>query len=453
MMQLPVLLETPITPSSEERRRSVVADVLGERSFESINWKRLMQDGVLVRLHVRRCRFATQLTLEDMGVRVEDDAVRQKLSRWLVLGEKRLLPETYMKALARIESSARYVLKERAFRTELGSFVPSTAYITWKEITQSLKDQYFRLRDEILSRHRELVRQVLAEYEVIASDTYERLRGSHPEYLTETREQFVASYCDRIASQIPTPERIRDTFDFNYILVDGLSQLGVSLPEALPQNRNENLSSDSITTLRPEMDERERQRALLENDLRAHAQERVNTALDSFLSSVVGQLRTLIYDASCDVLATLQRRSDESFAPQSVKQLTHLLTQVRALNFYGDIEIERMMDQITAIVEQTPEERRHSLGDIGQTLRSIATVTRSTLMDLDADPRSARELAIADFPSPSAVRQARAELGLELDLTQFTSQQSERRSGRAEQEQNSLWHITLAEPQRVPRPV
>ncbi len=441
-----------------ERRRQVIASLLGQPSFEFIEWRKLIQDGVLVRLHVRRCRFSVRLTLDDIGVRVENDDVREKLAKWLVLGEKRLLPEAYMKSLARIESGARYALKERAFRTELGAFVPSTAYIAWRETTQSLRTQYFALRDEIIANHRTLVRQVLSEYEVIAADTYQRLHGTHPELITESQEQFVATYCNRIASQIPTPERIRETFDFKYILVDGLSQLGTTPTEnATEFNQTESSEVVSVDAVRSQIQQREWQRSVLENDLRTHAQERVNVALDSFLSSIVGQLRSLTYDAACDVLSTLQRRSGESLSPRSIMQLNNLLTQVRSLNFYGDTDMERIMAQVQQIVEQSPTERQTSLADIQRTLRAVATVTRAELLDLEEEPRVARSIAIPDFPTDSSVRQARAELGLDLDELQFSTLSQVRTDVRAERAEvaitgmESLWNFVEREPQREAR--
>ncbi|BCL79561.1 hypothetical protein ccbrp13_20260 [Ktedonobacteria bacterium brp13] len=444
------------------RRRQTIASLFGEHSFECIDWRQLIQDGVLVRLHIRRCRFSTRLVLEDIGVRVEDDMVREKLSTWLILGEKRLLPVAYMKSLSRIESSARYALKERSFRTELGSFVPSSAYIAWRDMTLSLKVQYEALRDDILANHRLLTRQVLAEYEVIAGDTYQRLCGTHPELVTETREHFVTNYCNRIISQVPSPDRIRDTFDFKYLLVDGLSQLGTTQAEPPSQQSSVNAHegrSTPVEVARLQVQSREWQRSVLEQDLRMHAQERVNTALDSFLASVVSQLRSLTYDVACDVLSTLQRRGGESVAHQSVRQLGNLLTQVRELNFYGDTEMERMMDQIQQIVEQSPEERQRSIADIGRTLRAIATVTRSTLLDLEEEPRVAREIAIPDLPTEASVRQARAELGLDLDATQFLNLAQVRADVRGERAEvgtygmQSLWSYMESEAQRAPRTV
>ncbi|GCE15073.1 hypothetical protein [Tengunoibacter tsumagoiensis] len=441
-------------------RRQIIATLFGASSFEGINWQRLIQDGVVVRLHIRRCRFSTRLVLEDIGVHVDDDAVKEKLSEWLVLGEKRLLPVEYMKALSRIESSARHALKERSFRTELGAFVPSSAYVGWRDTTEGLKAQYEALRDDIIANHRALSQQVLTQYEVIAANTYQRLRGTHPELMTESQEHFVTNYCNRISAQIPSPDRIRDTFDFNYLLVNGLSELGATPLEAANAQDSSTTQAEPMVTVdvaRPQVPQREWQRSVLDHDLRIHAQERISTALDSFLSSVVSHLRNLTYDVTCDVLSTLQRRSGERFAHQSVRQLTNLLTQMRELNFYGDTEIERMMDQIQQIVEQSPEERQQSIVDIQRTLRAIATVTRSTLLDLDEEPRVAREIAIPDLPTEASVRQARAELGLDLNTMQLATLSQIRADARAERAEasgngmQSLWSYMQNEEHRGAR--
>ncbi len=433
---IPLLSTTQIESTTRIHRRQTIATLLGEPSYELIDWRRLLADGVLIQLHIRRCRFSTRLTLEDIGVKVDDDSVREKLSKWLVLGEKRLLPVVYMKALGRIESSARYALKERSFRTELGAFVPSSAYIGWRESTEELKKRYLALRDDIIANHRALTRQVLTEYEVIAADTYQRLRSTHPAVLTESQEQFVITYSNRITSQIPSPQRIRDTFDFTYLLIDSLSQLG-------PQQEGQQNTQVQIDQARTQVQQREWQRQVLDQDLRLHATERVHAALDSFLSQIVGQLRSLTYTVACDVLGTLQRRGEGGIAHQSVRQLSNLLTQVRELNFYGDSEMERMMQQVQAIVEQSTEERQHHSDDIARTLRAIATVTRTTLLDLEKEPKSARAIAISDQPTEASVRQARAELGLDLDAAQFThlsSMRSEVRVERAEaSSMQTLW--------------
>lgn len=79
------MLPTTQTHTTGERRRQVIARLLGANTFETIKWRQLLQDGVLVRLRICRCRFSTRLLLEDMGIQIADETVREKLSTWLVL--------------------------------------------------------------------------------------------------------------------------------------------------------------------------------------------------------------------------------------------------------------------------------------------------------------------------------------------------------------------------------
>jgi hypothetical protein len=437
--------------AQETRRQQTVARLLGAESFARIPWQQLMQEGALVQLHIGRCRFSTRLLLEDMGIHIDDETVREKLARWLILGEKRLLPAAYMKALARIESSARYALKEHAFQTELGHFVPVTAYVAWRTKIEALREEYLALRDDIIANHRELVRQVVTEYEAIATDTYQRLRSTHPELVRESQQEFVASYCNRIASQIPSVERIRESFTFRSFRVDSAQQLGRLVGEADTQgavSQPEGSEAEQLVTTRLQQEQYARARAILEQDVRHDAQARVNAMLDSFLTAIVGQLRTLTYDAATDVLATLQRRGGESFSPRSKVQLDNLLSRIRSLNFFADPEIEQMMARIQEIVELSPAERQRSLGDIERTLRAIATTTRATLLDLDEETRAPRtDLGIAAYPTAQLVAAARAELRLPpLDLEHMTSLPADTRagSGRAELADlgnGSLWQF------------
>ncbi len=419
-------LATPHLPSTQgTRRQHTVARLLGAQSFATIPWQQLLRDGVLVQLHVGHCGFTTRLQLADLGIHIEDPQVREKLARWTTLGEKRLLPEAQFKAVNQAAGAARYLLKEHAFRTELGYFVPLMAYETWRTQTEALRARYLELRDELIAQHRNLVRQVLAEYEVIAADTYRRLRATHPDLVQESQQQFVATYCNRIAAQIPSPEKIRDSFTFRFFRVPGAQQLGAlstQAQEAAEQAR----STESA--------EWARARAILEQDMRQDAQQRVTALLDDFLTSIVAQLRVLIYDAATDVLATLKRRGSERFAARSTLQLTNLLTQVRTLNFFGDMEIDQMMNRVQAIVDQSPAERQRSMGEIERTLRAIATTTRATLLDLEVGTRAPQaSLGIAAFPTEQLVNAARAELRLpSVDLRQVAALAPDTRSSRAE---------------------
>lgn len=403
---------TRVTPAAGKEQ--VIASLLGSPSFEEIDWRALMKRGVLVRLRIRRCRFTAKLELADLGVSVKEPRVRQALARTLVLGEKRLLPQAYMTMLERIESRARRLLQKYSFTTELGSFLPVSAYATWKVEITACSQQYFQLRDEIIEKHASLKEQVLAEYAILAADTYQRVREASPDVISESQQEFVAAYCLRIESLIPDPERIRATFDFTFTLKDGIKEL-----DDAPEGQLSSAASVSPEQLRVQAGNLEFQQAAMVRDLLQQEEQQKRTMIDSFLSAIVAQLRSLIYDVATDVLATLQKQKEGKFSPRSVTQLKNLVKQVGLLNFYGDEEIERLLAQLQRVIDLSPGARQRSNADIQQRMRAIAIKCRSTLLDLQEEPRSAREFAIPDFPSVASVREARAQLGLDLQSEEF----------------------------------
>ncbi|GHO50860.1 hypothetical protein [Ktedonospora formicarum] len=402
------------TVDGPSRKQEIVSHLLGK--YRAVD--ELRSSIVRVRLHIRRCRFVTRFELEDLGVTVEDHDVRQALQKLLVFGEKRLLPERYIKKLNQIESGARSSLKERAFRTELGAFVPYPNYMVCKAEMEQFRQAYFALRDEIVRNYQPIKRELLEKYDVIARDAYHRIQSTRPGLLQEPLEAFVANYCNRISAQMPTPERIQSTFAFTFLPFDEFLQFRVASDAGQEHATLE--SGTFVDETRRQAREQEWQREAIARDLRLQAEERLSV-LDSLCTSLVSQLRSQTYNAVCDVLATLQRRASESFAPQSVTQLKHLIERIRGLNFYDDDDIGRMMMQLQAIVELSPEARKRSLSEIQAKLRAIATSCRATLLDLDEEPRSARELGLPDFPTETSVRQARATLGLDMDPALFAT--------------------------------
>jgi hypothetical protein len=157
----------------------------------------------------------------------------------------------------------------------------------------------------------------------------------------------------------------------------------------------------------------------MQRDLLQQAQEKKKSAVDAFLATIVVQLRSLTYDAMTDVLASMERRDDGKVPPRSIAQLKNLVAQISQLNFYGDQDLERAMTQIQAIIDQEPAKRQRNLSGIREKVCAIATFTRAALLDLEQEPRSARMLDVPDAPTEIHVREARKELGLDLDDTTF----------------------------------
>jgi hypothetical protein len=420
--------------TSPTRREQTITSILGQRA----DWRMLAQDGVMVRVVIGRCGFTAKLELGDIGVTIADERVRKAIARTVVLGEKRLLPESYMTDLARIESQARRLLAKNSFYIKasgfvLGYFLPVTAYTAWKEETEECKKRYFSLRDKIIAKHEELVEQVLSDYRTVAADTYRRIKEVRPDAVVYSEEEFVASYCERIISLIPDKTRIEETFKFDVELMDALK----SLEGLAEEQEGEQGLAVGATQIRNQAQAREWQRQQMQRDVLSQAQAKKKTVIDSFLASIVTQLRSLTYDAVTDVLASIERRGDGKFPPRSLRQLKNLVEQIGQLNFYGDQDIERFMAQIKSILNQQPARRNRSLSEIRAKLRDIALVSRATLLELEVNPRTAREMEIPDMLAEGDVREARQELGLDLDDLSFLKQTQMR--GERLAEDLSLW--------------
>lgn len=426
------------TAITTNRREQAITSILGQRA----DWRLLAQDGVMVRVVIGRCGFTAKLELGDIGVTVADERVRKALARTVVLGEKRLLPEAYMTNLARIESQARRLLAKNSFYIKasgfcLGYFLPVTAYAAWKAETEACKQRYFSMRDEIIAKHAELVEQVLLDYRTVASDTYKRITEVRPDAVQYSEGEFVTAYCERIISLIPDRQRIEETFKFDVELINALKSL-----EDMAEEQSDSQGEMGPAQVRDQMQALEWQRQQMQRDMLSQAQAKKSTVIDTFLTTIVTQLRSLTYDAVTDVLASLERRGDGKFPPRSLTQLKNLVEQIAQLNFYGDPDIERFMAQIQGILNQSPMYRNRSLVEIRAKLRDIALVARATLLELEVTPRTAREIDVPDMPTAGSVRGARRELGLDIDKLTFFDQQTPTRGERMTAEELPLWDLT-----------
>ena len=248
-------------------------------------------------------------------------------------------------------------------------------------------------------------------------DTYKRLKREQLSFVRTTSEdQFASDYCNQVAALIPSTDRVNDSFRIQWRLTRPMQQIEILDKEMERGDEVREMNQETIARLRAQAEQADWNTTSLSQDLRRQAQQEKKAIIDSFLSALVGQMRSLIYDATTDVLATIQQRGDGTFSPRSVVQLKNLIAQVKQLDFYGDQEVETLLSKVQAVVDLDPATRKRSLSDITQQLRAIATVTRATLLDLQEEPRSGRNVAIAEYPTEASVRKARLDLGLDTAI-------------------------------------
>jgi hypothetical protein len=125
--------------------------------------------------------------------------------------------------------------------------------------------------------------------------------------------------------------------------------------------------------------------ARMNDEVVAEARRKKQQLIDTFLKDVVVQLRTTIYEATTEVLKTMQKNQGK-LHPRSVVQLKNLIEQIGSLNFFGDEESTRMIARVRETFERRPEARNAE--DIRSALQDVAIVTRASLIDLGETPRA-----------------------------------------------------------------
>lgn len=404
---------------------------------KSADWLRLMQEGIIVRLHVRRWRAKARLELADLGLPHEVGALAGGL---LELGEKRLLSAELLRELDSLESAGRKALEKCGYQTYWGTLVPAGNFAAWQALNQDYADRYLALGRRIADEFAELRTALLAEYATAGALAYQRMTRLAPEQMSAAERWdeafFVAEFTGRIERLIPDQEYVAASFEwapeFTYIPLPALLAADQAAAERVRAERRlaeaaEELAHDKLQADRRIDAERERlahdtvwatakledgalkarQAALVAMNAEVVAQARAQreALVGGFLRDVVSQLRGMVYDAATDVLASLERHGG-ALHPKSAAQIKNLFDRVASLNFYGDAEVTAVAETLRAAVAgQDTAALRAKLAD-------VATVMRSSLLALGDTPRSAARLGIADVAPDAELGAARRRLAL-----------------------------------------
>lgn len=423
--------------------RQALAGALNETEIKAANphWLNLMKEGVLVELHLGRWRAKSRLTWADLGLEVEE-ADSREIEEIMTLGYKKLLPASVIKELDSIESAARKWLEKKAFRTYWGFFVPVTAYPEWKEKNEEYRGRYFAARDDLVRDYDQIVDSLDFSYRQAARSAYQRLKKLSPKSVKGlTEDEFAKNFTYSILAHMETATTIQHSFYFEVELryVPLPSLLAEEQAEAarhaaaariewqkveghkekvrIEVQAEENRAWAELAKLEAEVQATrsasEWKAALMKDmhrDVVEQARAQKEQLIDSFLRDVVVQLRSLVYEASTDVLGALTR--NDNLPARSVVQLRHLVEQVRSLNFYGDAEIEQMIGVVETQLNRKAEDR--DVGEITANLTDIATVMRASLIGLGERPRAARAARLVeDTPEWAEVQRARRRLGVD----------------------------------------
>jgi len=153
--------------------------------IESIkeDWaKTMMQEGVIVDIHIGRWRAKKKIDIgDDFGITMSSQEETEFFTNYIHPGQKNLLPSDLIKKLSKIEQQSRANLDKFSFETVWGRFIPATAFQSWKDKNDELKSNYFKIRDQIDKDYDSIVDTVKKEYVSAAIKAYKTKNGQDEE--------------------------------------------------------------------------------------------------------------------------------------------------------------------------------------------------------------------------------------------------------------------------------
>jgi translation initiation factor 2 beta subunit (eIF-2beta)/eIF-5 len=441
----PAPTNVPLAPTSEAASSVTdtqglvreLASRLGEASGQIVVHRDLstlldrMKDGVVVQLSISRPRFFKKLSLEDLGLKINQDLATSEealrvLTDYFHFGRRSLLPREWQDRLANVENNARYCLKKHSLKSHWGAFIPVREYARWKEENAEHETNFWKLREELLEHYDAICEEVQADFRLLAEDSWRRvLLGSSIKELStvehtvvaqilqrlhaeEGREAFLNAYLATIRRALPTRSEIEEAFAYHV-------EIGViPLPSLLAQDiqHADHLYQERAlrdARVRAELDALERQRQVemrqlsakeqeereqrylrlraeqerlrlqqeMERDVLTNARAERDRLMREFYTGIVTQLNELIRDVTSNILESLDEHGGVLRGPVS-NQLRNLVTQLDRLNFMDDQTFMQQIKRIQSVIPSQTESEQARKGlariDTSQMQRVIRQV-------------------------------------------------------------------------------
>lgn len=371
-------------------RREDIARALGEDPTRMAELRasvvdQLVREGVLVRVHIGRWRATHKLSPEDLGLDPEASA---RLLEQVNLGWKLLLPREILEQLEQLESRGRSNLERHTLDTVLGPFMPANAFRRFKAEHEALRTEYFAIRDRIIERLGEYRLRIALAFRQAASDLYDQVRA----HASGDPETFIDTYVERVMAKWPTPERIRDSWQFEH----EVTYIPLSSELAAEETRRAEVVRD----------------AELRAEVARHIARRQQEELDGFLTDVARQLRSTVYKTVSAALLNMQQ--GKPLTGRTVNSLRALIDRVRMLNVHGDTDIESQLRALDATLGRSTRKLKDipqaklqaALVDLEQTCQAAVSEAFSV------DPLLAR-FSVLDLAGPADAAPGVGQLGLQ----------------------------------------
>lgn len=313
------------------------------------NWVlRLMQKGILIQLHIGYWRPYSRLSESELGIS-EGGSVKE----YLQLGRKKLLPPEMVAMLENIEKRARYALEENSFKCFWGRFVPVTAWNRWRDENEDIKNQFYAIRDEVISNLPNSIGQLRDIYAQMAMEAYKRSKYDSE---AQVPDHYIETFISKCLEQIPSPDDMRRLFRYDEVYTY------IPLPSQL--------------TLQQTGSPEDIMRRQVAQEMQQHKQEMVT----DFLAEINISLRDMVIQICQSVRDSIHR--NDRLVPRSVMGLRNLLSKLERLNFHDDDQLIKMMDDIRSEIDKPADKR--DIPNLDAVLSEVLDSCREQIQEIES---------------------------------------------------------------------
>jgi len=314
----------------------------------------LTREGVLINASVRYPRFHKKLSPADLGLSPE-----QVSDRLMSLGHKRLLPKEALAELALVESRTHAIVEKGTFPFlgGIGHFLPNARLVDVQERLNAQHLRFREARDRFLDDYRELRTRALDEWEIA-------LR-----HLARTRDEASCLY-EQIAESFPSRERLEPKFAFDVHLFQ------IAVPESLGMELVSFGEQQEVRRARHEAAD--------------SAARQIREGVEGFVSECVTELRQQTARLCDEMLQSMRSGKTEGVHQRTLNRLVKFVDDFKSLNFAGDVEMERQLEQVRGeLLARSAEDYRQSPSAV-RSLEAGLTQLRDQARELSR--QDAREL-------------------------------------------------------------
>lgn len=269
---------------------------------------KLMEDGVLVQLHISYWRPYSRLSEADLGIKTDSE-----IKKYLQFGRKKLLPPYVILQVERVEANARRNLEDHSFPCLWGRFIPITAWDEWHEENERIKAQFHVVMESVINEMPNIAVELDQIYRKMAEDAQTRLHFIEK----ELPDNFVDQFVQLCKAQIPTQDAMRAACKY--------SEVYNYIP--LPEQLNINVQAEGM-------------KSQVADELNKQKQE----IMTGFFADINLALRQMVASVCQNVKTSIEK--NDRLVSRSVVGLKNLITKVEVMNFHNDPDVAGMINDI-----------------------------------------------------------------------------------------------------------